>query len=126
VRQFDVFDNPNSKARKTQPYVVVVQSEAATGSFTVIVAPLARKADAMADTRTVVPVLVNGEAFVVLFQALAAISRHALTKPVANAAELRERLPRAIDYVLGYLNAMIRAHEVQRLRVFDLAGAPLR
>jgi hypothetical protein len=42
---------------------------------------------------------VDGEAFVVLFQAMAAISRHALGKPVAHVAELRERLPRAIDYL---------------------------
>jgi toxin CcdB len=99
VKQFDVFDNPNAKSRKSTPYIVVLQSEPATGPLTAIVAPLVRRTDAQADSRTVAPVQVDGEAFVVLFQAMAAISRHALGKPVANVAELRERMPRAIDYL---------------------------
>jgi hypothetical protein len=50
--------------------------------------------------RIVVPVEVDGQAFVVLFQSLAAISKRLLTKPVANLEDqLLEKLPRAIDYL---------------------------
>jgi len=100
VAQFGVFENPNAKARKSTPLIVVLQNEASTGPSTVIVAPLAKKSDVPANDRIVVPVEIDGQPFVVLFQSLAAISKRLLTKPVANLDDqLLDKLPRAIDYL---------------------------
>lgn len=100
MAQFGVFENPNAKARKSTPLIVVLQNEASTGPSTVIVAPLAKKSDVPANDRIVVPVEIDGQPFVVLFQSLAAISKRLLTKPVANLDDqLLDKLPRAIDYL---------------------------
>jgi mRNA-degrading endonuclease toxin of MazEF toxin-antitoxin module len=100
VAQFDVFENPSAKARKSTPFIVVLQSEAATGPLTVIAAPLAKRSDVPASDRIVVAVHVDGQPFVVLFQSMAAISKRLLTKPVTNLeAQLLDKLPRAIDFL---------------------------
>jgi mRNA-degrading endonuclease toxin of MazEF toxin-antitoxin module len=100
VAQFDVFENPNVKARKSTPLIVVLQHEASTEASTVIAAPLARKVDVPANDRIVVPVEIDGQRFVILFRPMAAISRRLLTKPIANLEDqLLDKLPRAIDYL---------------------------
>lgn len=103
MRQFDVFENPNPRSRFQTPYVVVLQSEPATGPHTVIVAPLVRSVEAAASDRIVVPVMVAGEAFVVLFQAMAAVPRKQLAIPVAHLPTLRDDIALAIDFLfLGF------------------------
>jgi mRNA-degrading endonuclease toxin of MazEF toxin-antitoxin module len=100
VAQFDVFENPNVKARKSTPLIVVLQHEASTEASTVIAAPLARKVDVPANDRIVVPVEIDSQRFVILFRSMAAISRRLLTKPIANLeGQLLDKLPRAIDYL---------------------------
>lgn len=99
MRQFDVFENPNKQAKRSAPYVVILQSDVATGPHTVIVAPLAKKSDAPANDRIVVPVDVNGASYVILFQALAAISKTGLREPIASLPHLQSAIPRAIDYL---------------------------
>ena len=46
-----------------------------------------------------IPVQVNGEAFVVLLQAMAAVEKRLLANPVGSLESLRAALPRAIDYL---------------------------
>jgi toxin CcdB len=99
VAQFDVFENPNRTARSTFPYVVVVQSDASSNNKTTIVAPVAPRAKAPASDRAVFPVEIDGEAYAVLMHGLAALPIPPRTKPVAQLPELREQLPRAIDYL---------------------------
>lgn len=99
MRQYDVFENPSRKARRGTPYLVILQSDVATGPNTVIVAPLAKRSAVPASDRIVVPVQIDGEDYVVLFQLMAAIAKSELGKPVAQLSDLSEALPRAIDYL---------------------------
>jgi hypothetical protein len=72
---FDVFENPNAKSRKSTPLIVVLQHEASTEASTAIAAPLAGKIDVPANDRIVVPVEIDGQRLVILFRSMAAISR---------------------------------------------------
>lgn len=99
MHQYDVFENPNVKARKSTPYLVVIQSEASSSAWTIIVAPLARKTDMPADNRSIIPVQFDGEAFVLLLPAMGAISKHLLLKQIGSLRDLIEHMPRAIDHL---------------------------
>lgn len=81
--QFDVFENPNRKARATLPYVVVLQNDFSVGDKTVIVAPITPRARAKIDKASLA-IKLDDEDYVVLLQGLAAFPKSALGKPVAN------------------------------------------
>lgn len=99
MTQFDVFDNPNRSARSAFPYIVVLQSDVSFNRRTTIVAPIAPKAKVQAEDRAVLAVEIDGKPFVVL----ASVPLPPKVKPVTQLLELRDRLPRAIDYLfLGF------------------------
>jgi toxin CcdB len=99
VAQFDVIENPNRAARSTFPFVVVVQSDVSSNSKTAVVAPITPRAKAPAADRAVLPVEIKGEPYAVLMHGLAALPIQPRTKPVAQLPEIRDQLPRAIDYL---------------------------
>jgi toxin CcdB len=99
VAQFDVFENPNRAARSTFPYVIVVQSDVSSNNKTMIVAPIAPRAKAPVADRAVLPVEIDGEPYAVLMYGLAALPIQLRAKPVAQLPDIRDQLPRAIDYV---------------------------
>lgn len=99
MTQFDVFDNPNRSARSTFPYIVVLQSDVSFNRRTAIVAPIAPKAKVQAEDRAVLAVEIDGKPFVVLMHGLASMPLSPKQKPVTQLPELRDKLPRAIDYL---------------------------
>lgn len=99
MAQFDVFENPNAKARKSTPLIVLLQHEASTEASTVIAAPLARKVDVPANDRIVVPVEIDGQRFVILFsvdgryfEAIADQADRQFGRPIARQTSARNRL----------------------------------
>jgi hypothetical protein len=98
ISQFDIFENPNRKVRATLPFVVAIQSDFSVGDKTVIVAPVAPRERAKID-EACAPITLDDKEYVVLFQGLAAFPKSALGKPLAKVEELRDHLPRAIDYL---------------------------
>lgn len=103
MAQFEVYPNPNQSARATQPFVVVLQSDVTATRTTLIVAPLARKADPATTSGLQVPVLFAGEPFLVLFQSMAAVRSNTLDRPVGHLPQLRDTMMKAVDLLfLGF------------------------
>ncbi|MES1201859.1 MAG: CcdB family protein [Pseudomonadota bacterium] len=99
MAQFDVFENPNRAARSTFPYVVVIQSDVSENRRTSIVAPIAPAAKAQASDRAILPVEIHGAPYAVILHGLAALPLPPRAKPMAALPDIRECLPRAIDYL---------------------------
>lgn len=103
MAQFDVFRNPAASARRSVPYLVVLQSDLTAGGETVIVAPLARKSGAGQKAQLQADVVVEGESLVVLFSAMGAIRSRDVGPVIAALPGLRDVLMPAVDRIfLGF------------------------
>ena len=86
MSQFDVFENPITRARRAYPFVVVLQAEVANTGRDRIVAPLALRTRLTGTAGRLTPhVKVAGVDHVVLVPSLAAV-------PVGDLRELRGQL----------------------------------
>ena len=98
MAQFDVYDNPNPRARQWLPYVVDVQSNLLSDLRTRLVMPLARSAgEGPSSARRVAPVfVVADERLVLQAQLTAHLDARLLNKPRASLAghlgEVRDAL----------------------------------
>ncbi|HVY03327.1 MAG TPA: CcdB family protein [Caulobacterales bacterium] len=99
MAQYDIFANPSRAARTTYPFVIALQSNVSTGNRTIIVAPIAPRHKANIDDRAMIPVDIDGAPHTINLYAIAAIPSANLSGPVAAAPDIRERMPRALDYI---------------------------
>lgn len=99
MRQFDVYENPSSKARDTVPLLAVIQHDRASETASVVVvglAPLA-KTGAMTKSRLYPVLRIAGADYVLLTPNMAAIPRKQLEKKIATVEQDDRRIIGAID-----------------------------
>ena len=96
-RQFDVFANPDLESAESQPYFVILQSNAINHLATVVVAPLVAPTRIKFFERLLPEVIVNGSRFVVATPDLGAFATTLVSSPVANLEIYRDRIVAAID-----------------------------
>jgi toxin CcdB len=100
VTQYDVFVNPISQARRTYPYVVVLQSDLAETGTGRIVAPLAPKARLPGTVGRLTPhVRVADVDHVLLVPSLATIEAKDLRELRGKLIAYREMIVAALDYL---------------------------
>lgn len=98
MTQFDVFPNPISSTRSVYPYVVVLQSRAASTRNEVVIAPITRRANAAGAVGRLTPIVqIDGRDHVVVTGSLATIQTVDLKRRVASLADHRSELLGAID-----------------------------
>jgi len=98
LRQFDVFENPNSELRLYAPFLVILQSHHLQALDTTVVAPLiddARRPLSGLD----IPVEFGTRALVIAVTELAAIDGRHLQRPVGNLAAHEDPIRRALDRI---------------------------
>ena len=98
IRQFDLFANPE-RSRSADPYLIVLQSDLASGTQGVVAAPLEPYSEAYDKQRLYPRVRVQGRDFAVVITEIATVPRQLLTAPVANVAGERDRIILALDYL---------------------------
>src|SRR6266545_4310865 len=98
--QFDVFDNPISRARRMYPYVVVLQSDLAETGRDRLVAPLAPRARIPGTAGRLMPhVKVSGVDHVVLVLGMTAVLAEDLRDLRGQVARNRSEITAAVDYL---------------------------
>ncbi len=99
IEQFGVYENPHQTSAKRVPFVVVVQSDHLYKLDTVVVVPLARQAEIA--TGALTPRFdVEHESLVLLPHQIAFMPRRLLTRRVASLEGERDRIIRALDFML--------------------------
>jgi toxin CcdB len=100
VSQFDVFDNPITRARRAYPFVVVLQADLADTGRDRIVAPLAPRARLTGTAGRLTPhVKIGNIDHVVLVPSLAAVHADDLREPRGQLSAYRAELVAALDYL---------------------------
>jgi toxin CcdB len=100
VTQFDVFDNPVSRARRDFPFVAIIQSEVASTGRDRIVAPLApRKRMAKLAGRLTPVVSIKGVEHVLLVPRMTSVAVADLRNPKAQLTLYRDVIVSAIDFL---------------------------
>ena len=104
MRQFDVLENPIPRARRTMPFVAILQSDLAETGRDRVVAPLAPRAAMPTVAGRLIPVVkMENQDYAVLVPSLTALPMADLRHFVANIADDRERILAALDYLfLGF------------------------
>lgn len=98
MAQFDLFSNPIHAARAAYPYVVVMQSDTASGDADHIVAPLVERAKMGPVAGRLLPtVSIDGLDHLVVIPALTGMPRRALAQPLRTLEAHRAELLAAID-----------------------------
>jgi toxin CcdB len=98
--QFDVFDNPISRARRDFPFVAIVQSEVANTGRDRIVAPLVpRKRMAKLTGRLTPVVSVAGVEHVLLVPRMTSVAAADLRITKAQLINYRDAIVSAIDFL---------------------------
>lgn len=100
MTQFDVFVNPIVRARRTYPYVAILQSDLANTGEERIVAPLAPRARVTGTVGRMTPhVRVLDVEHVLIVPALAAIAAGELRELRGELTRHREAIVAALDYL---------------------------
>lgn len=98
MRQFDVLDNPISRARLALPFVAILQSDLADTGRERVVAPLAPSAAMPALAGRLIPIVrVANRDYALLVPSLTALPATDLRHVVASLADDRERILAALD-----------------------------
>jgi toxin CcdB len=97
IQQFDVIKNPDTTDAKYRPFLVVVQSDLASGLASTVVAPLVRRQDMRGAQRLNPLVTISGEEFWLAAHELFAVERRMLRNKVATLAASRDDIIAAID-----------------------------
>jgi toxin CcdB len=97
VKQFDIVENTNPLTRSRYPFAVVLQHDRVSSDVTLIAAPLTAAATALASSRLHPRITVEGRAFLVLTEELAAVHRRSFGRVVASAEAERYAIIAAID-----------------------------
>lgn len=100
MAQFDVYENPISKARRAYPLVVVLQSDLADTGRARIVAPLAPRARLTGTAGRLTPhVKVAGTELVVLIPSMTAMRSDDLRTLRGQLVSHRDELVAALDFL---------------------------
>lgn len=100
MRQFDVFANPVTRARRAYPLVVILQSDLANIGRERIVAPLVPRVRLPGTTGRLTPHVEIGDVeHVVLVPSLAAIAASDLREARGHVVAYREAIVAALDYL---------------------------
>jgi toxin CcdB len=100
VAQFDVFVNPIVRARRTYPYVAILQADLAETGGERIVAPLAPRARVTGTAGRLTPhVRVQEIEHVLIVPAMAALSAGDLRELRGQLSRHREAIVAALDYL---------------------------
>jgi toxin CcdB len=100
MRQFDVLDNPIPRARRTLPFVMILQSDLAETGRERVVAPLAPSTAMPPLAGRLIPIVTLGDAdYALLVPSLTAMPVADLRHAVANLADERDRIMAALDYL---------------------------
>jgi toxin CcdB len=102
MAQFSVHKNKNAKTRTAYPYLVDVQSSLLRDLRTRVVVPLVKlTALGKKPIKNLTPVLdVDGQKFIMLVPQLAGISLEDLGPEVASAAQYRNEILGALDFLI--------------------------
>jgi toxin CcdB len=99
ARQFDVVANPDGDDAGHRPYLIVLQSDLVSNLRSTVVAPLIAR-NQMLGARQLNPVVgVDAQEYWVAIYELFAIEQRLLGKPVMSAAEQRDEIIAAIDFL---------------------------
>jgi toxin CcdB len=100
MRQFEVFANPIVRARRSYPFVVVLQADVARGGRERAVAPVAPRAAFPAISGRLTPIMtIDRNEFVLLVTSLTTVPVRSLGRAVASLADRRDDIFAAIDYL---------------------------
>lgn len=100
MRQFDVVENPITRARRALPFVAVLQSDLADTGHDRVVAPLAPHAAMPTLAGRLIPIVtVAEEDYALLVPSLTALPVRDLRQVVTSLAHARERILAALDYL---------------------------
>ena len=97
IRQFDVHRTPTSRGSDDAPFLCVLQSHYLEAIDTVVVAPLIRAAATPTPSQAVVPVSIDGEAFILDTSLISNIQRRGLGAPVGSLLDFEDDIRRALD-----------------------------
>jgi toxin CcdB len=99
IRQFDVVANPDSEEAAIRPLLVVLQSDLVSGLSSTVVAPLVPR-EQMQGAQCLNPILsVAGQDYWLAIHELFAVAPRVLTRKVASAAEDRDKIIGALDFL---------------------------
>jgi toxin CcdB len=100
MRQFDVLENPIPRARRTLPFVAILQSDLAETGRDRVVAPLAPSTEMPRLAGRLIPIVkVENQDYALLVPSLTALPVADLWQVVASLAHDRERILAALDYL---------------------------
>ena len=99
--QFSVYKNKNPKTRHSYPYLVDIQSDLLSDVGTRVVVPLLKRtASTKKPIKNVMPMVrVDGQEFIMMVPQLAAIASASLGASVGSAAQHREEVVAALDFL---------------------------
>lgn len=100
MTQFDVFENPISRARRAYPLVAILQSDLADTGRDRIVAPLAPRARLSGTAGRMTPhVTVSGVEHVLIVPSLTSVRAHDLRELRGQLASYRDEIVAALDFL---------------------------
>lgn len=100
MTQLEVFTNPLARARRTFPYVVVLQSDVSVQGRERIVAFLAPRSQVAPVVGRLTPIVeFVGKEFIVLMPWMTNVPASELRAPVADLSAFRDRIVDAIDWL---------------------------
>ena len=100
MRQFDVFPNPIVRARRTLPFVILLQSDRATGGRERVVAPLALPSTMPErNDRLALNVEVDGRSLILLVPFITNLRASDLSNPTTNLGSEHDRIIAALRRV---------------------------
>jgi toxin CcdB len=100
MRQFEVLDDPIPRARRTMPFVAILQSDLAETGRDRVVAPLAPRAAMPSLAGRLIPIVqVENQDYALLVPSLTALPVADLRQVIATLAHDRERILAALDYL---------------------------
>jgi toxin CcdB len=100
MKQFDVFHNPVTGARRAYPFVIVLQSDVAQTGHECAVAPLSPRIAFPDIPGRLTPIVrIQGKEHVLLVTSLTTLPAQSLREAVATLADRRHDILAAIDYL---------------------------
>jgi toxin CcdB len=98
MRQFDVLDNPIPRARRTLPFVAILQSDLAETGRERVVAPLAPREVMPSLAGRLIPIVtVDHRDYALLVPSLTVLPVTDLRNVITNLADDRDRIVAALD-----------------------------
>ena len=99
MKQFDIYENPITKGRRTYPFVCCLQSELLHGLSTRVIVFVANDA-CFAFDKVSVPVEIKGQNYFLCMNVVATIESNRLVNFIGNVSESRNDIVNAYDAIL--------------------------